>query len=45
MEGEPDEYVSPAYSSRPETDPINAFVLEHYRLEAVVPPFEVFRHR
>jgi hypothetical protein len=45
MPGQADEYVSPSYSSRPEEDPINAFVLEHYTLEARYPPFEVYRHR
>jgi hypothetical protein len=45
MEGRADEYVSPSYSPRPQEDPINAFVLEHYRLEVLLPPFEVFRHR
>ena len=45
MEGTPDEYTSPSYSRRPEVDPINAYVLEHYALEVLYPPFEVFRHR
>lgn len=45
MPGRADEYVSPSYSRRPEEDPINAFVLEHYALEARYPPFEVYRHR
>jgi hypothetical protein len=40
-----DEYVSPSYSTRPEVDPVNAWVLENYELEARVPPFEVFRLR
>ena len=41
----PDEYVAPSYSERPEKDPVNAFVREHFEREAVVPPFEVFRRR
>jgi hypothetical protein len=45
MAGGDDEYVRPSYSTRPEVDPLNAFVLDHYALEASVPPFEVFRHR
>jgi hypothetical protein len=40
-----DEYVSPSYSARPEVDPVNAFVLPNYELEARLPLFAVFRRR
>jgi hypothetical protein len=45
MVGRADEYVDPAYSRMPEVDPVNAYVVENYALEARLPPFAVFRHR
>jgi hypothetical protein len=42
-EGTEDESVW--YSTSPEEDPLNAYVLEHFELEARLPLFDVFRRR